>query len=576
MRLAGNSWSHPGRIRGLGLNGGMEGKLLPEASTATEPPASALDVVGTIPSWWERRAAKAGLAMEWRYWQRALSPPPLEFGSGGSELSAADPHELGEAYACALENRDRLLHGCHYTPRLLAGALWREMQAAGAATDGRTVDPACGAGALLLLPLRQFVASWGGEPDEGITEVRRLFGGTDLDPLAVWLGNAILGAELLPLWARMPPDRRPPLPQLLRVGDALAAAQGSAATLIMNPPFGRVRLGPDERARWHRSLYGHANRYSLFLHAAVEMTKPGGVIGAVLPTSFLGGAYYQRLRGLLAEEAPLVRLVMVGERAGVFASGVFQETCLAVFRRADKPNRVVCSMQSVNGGVTKQAIGRASLPSQRPDLPWLLPRSPSDGALVRRASRLRKRLPDYGWRASTGPLVWNRHKPQIHGDPRDEAIPILWAADVAESGVSRSLAREHQRWITLRPRDEFMRLAEPAVLVQRTTAPEQPRRLVAGLIDEETLKGHWGGAVVVENHVNVLRGSNPESVLTPELLAALLNTATFDRLYRCMTGTVAVSAYELEALPLPEPALLLAWARLQRHELSDAVAAAFS
>jgi adenine-specific DNA-methyltransferase len=476
---------------------------------------------------------------------------------------------------CALESRDRLLHGCHYTPRLLAGALWREMRAAGARTDGRTVDPAAGAGALLLRPLRQFVSSWEGAPDEGLTEAGRRFGGTDLDPLAVWLGNAILGAELLPLWAGVPQERRHRLPPLLRVDDALVGAQEQATTLIMNPPFGRVRLGSVERARWRRSLYGHANRYALFLHAAVEMTTPGGVIGAVLPTSFLGGAYYQRLRSFLAEEAPLARLVMVGERAGVFASGVLQETCLAVFRRADKPSRVVCSMQRVNGRVTKQAIGRAPLPSC-PELPWLLPRTSTDGALVRRASRLRKRLPDYGWRASTGPLVWNRHKPQIHGDPTDEAIPILWAADVAESGVRRSVAREHQRWVSLRPRDDFMRLVDTAVLVQRTTAPEQPRRLVAAVLDEETLKEEWGGAVVVENHVNVLRCWDPDSALTPGLLAALLNTPSFDRLYRCMTGTVAVSAYELEALPLPAPAVLRAWRGLPQHQLSAAVAATFS
>jgi adenine-specific DNA-methyltransferase len=65
---------------------------------------------------------------------------------------------------------------------------------------------------------------------------------------------------------------------------------------------------------------------------------------------------------------------------------------------------------------------------------------------------------------------------------------------------------------------------------------------------------------VVENHVNVLRRADVDSELTPELLAALLNTATYDRLYRCMTGTVAVSAYELEALPLPAPDVVGDWA----------------
>ena len=79
------------------------------------------------------------------------------------------------------------------------------------------------------------------------------------------------------------------------------------------------------------------------------------------------------------------------------------------------------------------------------------------------------------------------------------------------------------------------------VLVQRTTAPEQPRRLVAAELTAERLS-EWSGAVVVENHVNVLRSTVADNALSSSLLAALLNSAVFDRLFRCLTGTVAVSA----------------------------------
>jgi adenine-specific DNA-methyltransferase len=179
-------------------------------------------------------------------------------------------------------------------------------------------------------------------------------------------------------------------------------------------------------------------------------------------------------------------------------------------------------------------------------------------------------MADYGWRPSTGPLVWNRHKRQITGRPTDGSVPILWAADIDGGRVLRSPAREAQRWIDLRPREEFMILRESAVLVQRTTAPEQARRLVAAHLDCDTIAG-WGGGVVVENHVNVLRCADPSSPLTPELLAALLRTSTIDRLYRCITGTVAVSAYELSSLPLPAPEVIRAWANLPETELERVV-----
>lgn len=158
----------------------------------------------------------------------------------------------------------------------------------------------------------------------------------------------------------------------------------------------------------------------------------------------------------------------------------------------------------------------------------------------------------------------------------DGVLPILWAADIESGRLRRSRAREHQRWIVLRDKDAFMRLEDSAVLVQRTSAPEQPRRLMAAALSREQLASDWHGAVVVENHVNVLRCIWRGSPLTDELLVRVLNTATIDRVYRCITGSVAVSAYELEAIPLPGQDVLRSWQPLSDHDLVIAVDAAYS
>jgi adenine-specific DNA-methyltransferase len=190
-------------------------------------------------------------------------------------------------------------------------------------------------------------------------------------------------------------------------------------------------------------------------------------------------------------------------------------------------------------------------------LPWPLPREASDVPLVRRAAALHARLPDYGWRVSTGPLVWNRAKDRISGRRRDGSVNIVWAADLAGGRLRRARIRQPQRWLALRPGDDrALVLDRPALLVARTTAPEQPRRLLVAEFDAGCL-AQWGGRVVVENHVNVLTCLDPQSPLTARLLMSLLNSAAFDRLYRCLTGSVAVSAYELAAMPLPDRGTLL-------------------
>jgi adenine-specific DNA-methyltransferase len=54
-----------------------------------------------------------------------------------------------------------------------------------------------------------------------------------------------------------------------------------------------------------------------------------------------------------------------------------------------------------------------------------------------------------------------------------------------------------------------------------------------------------------------------------------LATRTLDRLTRCISGSVAISAYELESLPLPAREVLAAWEELEGQELEAAVAKAY-
>lgn len=523
----------------------------------TDDGSSPREIVASIREWWSRQARASGLSEPWTRFGRAFPrlAPPVEEGVRRPELEQMTGRELADSYVLGLTREARLQEGRHFTPAPLAETLWEEATKVGARADGRVVDPAAGAGSLLLPPLRAWVQTRE-DPIAALEGAPRQFAGTDTDRASVWLGNIILAAELLPLWREVPPEQREPLPLLLTTGDGLEQTGDDPDVVILNPPYGRITLTTEQRERWSRSLYGHANRFGLFLHASLDRVVTGGSVAALIPTSFLGGAYSQRLRAMIAETAPLARLTFIDERSGVFHGGVLQETCLAIFHKGSERKTVHCSRAVTNGELEKTYLGRVKLCQEHPDLPWLLPRQTEDLQLVGRAAEFRHRLPDYGWQVSTGPLVWNRYKPQISSEPRDESVPILWAADIADDGtVRRHPSRDDKRWFSPQEEDRFMILDEPAVLVQRTTAPEQPRRLVAAVLDRSTLT-EWGGEVIVENHVNVLRCTQHESVLGPGLLGRLLNANVLDRIYRCLTGTVAVSAYELEALPLPPPELV--------------------
>jgi adenine-specific DNA-methyltransferase len=531
--------------------------------------AAALSVLATIPQWWRRRVDAAGVGV------MSLADPPVSIeGVGGREdLLDASAEELANAYVIALDERVRSAEGRHYTPGYLAVHLYRQAVAVlGDEPRGLVWDPACGAGSLLLPALRDWAErNSSTAPELAMAAVQSVVGGCDTDSAAVWLGNVLLAAQLLPIWSRVPLARRKSIPLLLRVGDGLSTVPDVAPDMvILNPPYGRVRLTDDDRQRWRHVLHGHANRYGLFLAAAADMVAPKGVVSALVPAGWLGGSYFQRLRAHLFVTAPLASISYVTDRSGVFATGVLQETVLATFHKGAPPEETNCDRISLNGVAARERIGEVRAP-RGGGLPWLLPRSPADRPVIEAASRMSHRLADHGWSASTGPLVWNRCKPLLSGRPGRNTVKVIWAADIDDGRVRQDSSRDSMRYLDLdgAPGGALI-LDKAAVLIQRTTAIEQRRRIVAGVLDGDTL-ARWGGRVVVENHVNVLTCGEPGSTLTAEMLAAMLESEVLDRVYRCLSGSVAVSAYELAALPLPSPEVLSSWRDLDCRDLSAAI-----
>ena len=561
-------------VRSLGARGSRA--PIGHDDPSGDPGVAAGAILAGLPDWWAHVAAIAGLSGKWLSLEDSIEGLALAPASDITEdLIGVPGPDIGARYVAALSAETRSRHGRHYTPVGLAAELWSMARLSlgqrrpGLPLPGLICDPACGGGVLLLPPLRQHLSAQA-NADARITlaGLPRLIQGLDTDPSAVWIANVVLAAELLPVLAQIPEARRRPLPLLARVGDGLADAPHKARAVVMNPPYGRVRLDETERSRWSRYLYGHANLYSLFLAAGLESLDSDGVLAALVPTSFLAGRYFASLRSELAEQAPLREVTFVEERDGVFA-GVLQETCLAVFSRRRSRRTAIASANGRVAAVAKVASPRGSRP-------WVLPRRADDAHVAAAAIAMPNTLGSVGFRVSTGPLVWNRRRPDLDCVPGNESAMVVWAADLDGGRLHRDSARDKFRWLRLRGNDpSVLLLKETAILVQRTTAPEQNRRVVCVELTPRRLR-EWGRAIVVENHVNVIRPTaTAEQPLSLSALAAVLSTRAMDRLARCVCGSVALSAYELEALPLPDDQILRRWESLRGKDLENAVAAAY-
>ena len=486
---------------------------------------------------------------------------PMEAGALAQRIGAAlthlDPLEagylVGVLYTTMMPRKARAKLGAYYTPPALCERLLDMATDTGVDwASARVLDPACGGGAFLAPVARRMVASREGLDARAVLrDVERRLVGFEVDPFAAWMSQVVLDVALSDLCR----EAGAQLGSVVRVCDSLEQVPtGEGFDLVVgNPPYGRVTLSPPLRRKFKRGLFGHANLYGVFTDLALRFTRAGGVIAYVTPTSFLAGEYFKALRGLLGREAPPASIGFVGKRKGVFAD-VLQETLLATYQRGGDFSAGTAHFISSgdNGSIEVGAAGSFSLP-ESPDQPWLMPRTEAQGALLSRVGASPYRLADYGYKVSTGPLVWNRHKASLQERPGDGRYPLVWAESVRSDGrfEFRAAKRNHKPYFQPTSDERWVVTDFPCVLLQRTTAREQCRRLIAAELPSSFLEEH--GAVVVENHLNMVKPVNGTPKVSSAALAALLNSDVADQVFRCINGSVAVSAYELEALPLPPP-----------------------
>ncbi len=478
-----------------------------------------------------------------------------DFGTAVAKLDALEAgYTIGLLYTAMMPDRVRAALGAYYTPPALCEKLLDMAEEAGVNwSTARVLDPACGGGAFLAPVALRMADGVADDLDAKATveNIERRLAGFELDPFAAWASQVFLDVVLADRFGTAGGR----IGSVVKVCDSLEEeTMGDGFDVVVgNPPYGRVKLSPHLREKFTRSLFGHANLYGVFTDLALRLAREGGVIAYVTPTSFLSGEYFKALRGLIGREAPPASIAFVGRRKGVFAD-VLQETLLAAYKRGGKPaaGNVQVISPGTDGSMETAAGGSFRLPAT-PEDPWLMPRSGAQGDLLERVGGLPHRLADWGYTVSTGPLVWNRHKTGLRAGPGDRIYPLVWAESVRPEGrfEFRAEKRNHKPYFEPGEDEQWVVTDFPCVLVQRTTAKEQCRRLIAAELPGWFLDRHR--AVVVENHLNMVKASNGEPNVAPEVLAAVLNSDVADQVFRCINGSVAVSAYEMAALPLPSP-----------------------
>ncbi|HEC75299.1 MAG TPA: hypothetical protein ENI26_13160 [Methylophaga aminisulfidivorans] len=479
-----------------------------------------------------------------------------KLGSDLSKLSLIEAgYEIGKEYTHLLPSDYRSQHGIYYTPPAVTNRLIEQVEKHGVNwLSASAIDPACGGGAFLspvAIRMKKALFDAGYSSDKIIKHITSHLKGYEIDPFSGWLSQTLFEMSLMHEIA----DTGIKIPKIVCIGDTLKLNKNETFDVVIgNPPYAKVKLDPELKTLYGRSVFGHANLYGLFTDKALKLLKPGAILAFVTPTSFLSGQYFKRLRHVLSSETDVLSIDFISARKGVF-HGVLQETVLACFKSL-KSDKSKATSATIHIDASQKYIvtenGECSIePSM--DKPWLIPRDSDQAVLLNDSEDNFAYLKDYGYTVSTGPLVWNRHKQQLREKKQKGAFPLIWADSISSDGqfVLKPNKKSRPRWVMIDcSREKHLLCNVPCLLMKRTTATEQTNRLNVGIVEKNILQ-RFGG-VSVENHLNIIRPLDGiEPLVSLETLRYILMSRPVDKLFRAMNGSVAVSAYELNALRMP-------------------------
>jgi len=210
----------------------------------------------------------------------SFTEPPLE--QDGADV-------FGAVFQAVVTSTFRGSLGAYFTPRTIAqfvGGLLAPR------TGDTVVDPACGSGSLLLATLV-----------EGRAPALQ---GMDINP-------RMARVCALNLWLRGQS------PKSVRLGDSLVGypwRSGSVDFVVANPPFAGYESRPEVLARFHCAANGAGGIRSLnktipFVEMIVDLLRPGGKAGLVLPISVLNAeeASFRRLRSFILSTCRVLAVI---------------------------------------------------------------------------------------------------------------------------------------------------------------------------------------------------------------------------------------------------------------------------
>ena len=338
-----------------------------------------------------------------------------------------------------------------------------------------------------------------------------------------------------------------------RIEFADVMLNGGFDVVIANPPY-VVTSDKPLRELYKEGVYGRANTYGMFIQRGLQLAGEGGQLSYINPRTLLTDRYFTNLRKVIKRKSELAGVVLIADRHNTFERVLQECIILRLVKRSSPPGaylvntRTIATTDDLSDPQTAVSVdsNRVLLPDAY-DGAFFVGGSEFEYQVFDRMNDAGVKLSSFGLKAETGKIQFDKYKDYAQADNANDACRLIWAENIQRYTRRPSRNRIGKEWlskgiITAVPSN----MTGSGIVTQRTSANEQPRRIIATLITPRT---EGSDNVYSENGTNFISlVSNPKA---EKFLIATLNSSLVEFAFRHLNSNVHVSAGEINALPFP-------------------------
>ena len=328
---------------------------------------------------------------------------------------------------------------------------------------------------------------------------------------------------------------------------------GGFDVVIANPPYVVIK-NQQLRELYKEGVYGRMNTYGLFIQRGLQLVSNEGQLTYINPRTLLTDRYFTNLRQVIKQRSELAGVVLIADRHNTFEQVLQECIILRLVKKLEIADtyfvnaRAIATTDDLSDpeATVSVASNRVLLPGDY-DGAFYIGDSEFDYQVFESMNAVGVKLADFGLVAETGKIQFDKYKAYAQPDNSGDACRLIWAENIQRYTRRESRNRVGREWLSkdiapvLTPNITGM-----GIVTQRTSANEQPRRIIATLITPEVVGGNQ---VYSENGTNFVALEDDKGKAA--FLISALNSSMMEFAFRRLNSNVHVSAGEINSLPFP-------------------------